>query len=102
MRCPSCNTEASVLLIDCQLPFGKLRDETRYCYGCRPVARHEFANCLPRVIMASSNLSAEEKKAALAARRYAPDHRGTYPIEERLFDLTAGPREGPGGIRTLA
>ena len=89
-RCPSCGNErAEVLLIDCSLPFGAARDRLRYCFSCRPEAQHPYAGCFPRVIMASS-LSDEEKRKALAARRYAPDYRGAYSIAERILDL-AGP-----------
>jgi hypothetical protein len=51
-------------------------------------AHHPYAGCLPRVIVASS-LSDEEKRKALAARRYAPDHRVKYPISERIIDLAS-------------
>ena len=42
----------------------------------------------PRVIIASS-LSDEEKRKALAARRYAPDYRAVYSIAERIIDLAS-------------
>jgi len=38
----------------------------------------------------ASSLSDEEKRKALAARRYAPDYRAAYSIAERILDL-AGP-----------
>jgi len=38
----------------------------------------------------ASSLSDEEKRKALAARRYAPDYRAVYSISERIIDL-AGP-----------
>jgi hypothetical protein len=89
VRCSNCGNDADVLLIDCTLPFGEERDRTRYCYACRPEAKHPYAGCLPRVIVAS-RLSDQEKQKALAARRYAPDHRAAYPIAERIID-SAGP-----------
>jgi hypothetical protein len=92
-RCPNCgNEQAEVLLIDCTLPFGEVRDRTRYCYQCKQEARHEYAGCLPRVIMASS-LSPDEKQKALTARRFTPDRRAEYPIAARIIDL-AGPIAG--------
>jgi hypothetical protein len=54
--------------------------------------RITYADCLPRVIVASS-LPDEEKRKALAARRYAPDYRADYSIAERIIDL-AGPIVG--------
>lgn len=89
MRCPSCNSETEVLLVDCRLPFGEERDRLRYCYACRPEAQHAYAGCLPRVIVASS-LPEAEKQKALAARRYAPDYRAAYSIAERVIDLADG------------
>ena len=65
------------------------REAKRFCYACRPEAQHTYAGCLPRTIVASS-LSDEEKRKALAARRYAPDYRAVYSIAERIIDL-AGP-----------
>jgi len=35
----------------------------------------------------ASSLSDEEKRKALAARRYAPDYRAVYSIAERVIDL---------------
>lgn len=46
MRCPNCAGETEVLLIDCRLP-GEERERVRYCYKCRPQARHAYADCLP-------------------------------------------------------
>jgi hypothetical protein len=69
MRCPNCGSEADDLLIDCSLPFGEVRDRTRFCVNCRP----EVSN--PR------------------NRRYVADRRGIYPLEERVIDL-AGPVVG--------
>ena len=85
-RCPSCGNErAKELLIDTTLR-GPEREAKRFCYSCRPEAQHPYAGCLPRVIMASS-LSDEEKRKALAARRYAPDYRAVYSVSERITDL---------------
>jgi hypothetical protein len=86
-RCPNCgNEQTKVLLIDCSLPFGEARDRLRYCFSCRPEAQHPYAGCFPRVIMASS-LSDEEKRKALAARRYVVDRSQSYPLAERIIDL---------------
>jgi hypothetical protein len=91
--CPNCNNpNAGVLLIDCRLRDEE-RERRRFCYACRPEAWHPYANCLPQII-ASLNISESEKQAAFAARRFAPDRRTTYSIEERLIDL-AGPIVGP-------
>jgi hypothetical protein len=38
----------------------------------------------------ASSLPDEEKRKALAARRYTPDYRAVYSIAERVIDL-AGP-----------
>lgn len=87
MLCPNCGSEASVLLIDCSLPYGELRDKIRLCYTCCPIARSRFAGMHH---LAIAKLSLEERNEAFAARRYVPDRRGTYPLEERVFDLVAG------------
>ena len=89
MVCPNCNNpDAEVLLIDCSL-CGEERKRRRFCYACRPEARHPYANCLPQII-SKANIPEAEKRAALLARRFAPDLSATYSIEERLIDL-AGP-----------
>jgi hypothetical protein len=89
MICPNCGNEKhDFLLIDTTLR-GPEREAKRFCYKCRPEAQHPYANCLPRIIVASK-LPDEEKQKALAARRYAPDYREVYPIAERIIDL-AGP-----------
>ena len=86
MNCPNCNNpNADVLLIDCSL-CGEERKRQRFCYACRPEARHPYANCLPQIIR-KANIPESEKQAAFRARRFAPDHTATYSIEERLIDL---------------
>ncbi len=52
MTCPNCGCEDhEFLLIDCRLPLGSVERETiRYCFSCRPSARHPYANCLPQII----------------------------------------------------
>jgi hypothetical protein len=85
MRCPNCDTENDVLFIDCSLR-GKERERQRFCYSCRPEARHPYANCLPQVIM-NADIPEEDKLAAFRARRFAPDRTTAYTIEERLIDL---------------
>jgi hypothetical protein len=49
------------------------REAKRFCNSRRPEAVHPIAGCLPQVIMVSA-LCEEDKQAALAARRYTPDH----------------------------
>ena len=84
--CSNCGSDKhDFLLIDTTLR-GHKRETKRFCYQCRPEARHEYAGCLPRVIVASS-LPDEEKRKALAARRYAPDYRAVYSIARRIIDL---------------
>src|SRR6266478_4338603 len=92
MTCPNCGCEDhEFLLIDCRLPLGSVERETiRYCFSCRPSARHPYANCLPQIIRNADILEAE-KKTALAARRYVVDRRASYSIVERLFDLGISP-----------
>ena len=82
MICPNCKSEASVLLIDCALPFGPERDRIRYCAACRPEANGPCHH--PRAI---HFLPENEQAAAWARRRYAKDRLGTYKLEERLSDL---------------
>ncbi|HEY6128226.1 MAG TPA: hypothetical protein VIW23_08605 [Candidatus Acidoferrum sp.] len=85
-RCPNCgNDRAEVLLIDTTLR-GTERDAKRYCYACRPEARHELASHAPRVL-ARMNLTEEVRRAALAARRYVVDRSQTYPLAARIIDL---------------
>ena len=89
MVCPNCNNpDAEVLLIDCSLR-GEERERRRFCYECRPEARHPYANSLPQIIR-KADIPEPEKQAAFRARRFAPDRSATYSIEERLIDL-AGP-----------
>jgi hypothetical protein len=91
--CPNCNNpDGEVLLIDCTLS-GEERKRQRFCYACRPEARHPYANCLPQII-AILDIPESEKQAAFRARRFAPDRSATYSIEERLIDL-AGSIVGP-------
>ena len=71
--------------------FGDVRDRTRYCYACRPIAKSRYVGMHPRSI---AKLPPEERDEAWAARRYVPDRRGMCAIEERIFDLTAGPVVG--------
>ena len=73
--CPNCNNpEAEVLLIDTHLPLGsKARRKTRYCYSCRPEARHYLSHLLPQWLY-KMDLSRRILLAALEARCYAPDY----------------------------
>jgi hypothetical protein len=91
MICTNCGAEADVLLIDTTL-IGEARRRLRFCGSCRPEAQHPYAGCLPQVIMASSQPD-EEKRKALAARRYVVDRSQSYALVERIIDL-AGPIVG--------
>jgi hypothetical protein len=84
-RCPSCGNErAEVLLIDTTLS-GAAREQ-RFCYSCKPEARHELAGYAPRML-ARMNLPVEVRRAALAARRYVVDRTQSYPLADRIIDL---------------
>jgi hypothetical protein len=89
--CPNCNNpEAEVLLIDTHLPLGsKARRKTRYCYSCRPEARHYLSHLLPQWLY-KMDLSRRILLAALEARCYAPD----YPFP-------SDPRKGSSALAAL-
>ncbi len=88
MICTNCGGETDVLLIDAMLT-GAAREQKRWCFQCKPEARHEFAGYAPRML-ARMDLPEEVRRAALAARRYVVDRSQSYPLAERLIDL-AGP-----------
>jgi hypothetical protein len=94
MKCPTCKAETETLLIDCSLPLGSQeRESRRWCYICRPEARHRLAGYPPRML-AKMGLPEDVLQAALKARRWVADRSASYPLSERIFDLNARATKG--------